>query len=506
MRRLIRKGLFAGCTAIFAALCAPASAQEQIDLTFDQARLLGRQAAIQGNVPLALDFANSLLQANPQDFDAWIIRAAATLQGGDAVEGLSAAVAAYRFAPNGIGKYEAARLAALAAANQNRLTLAQWWLRLALVHAPNDAEERQTLTDAAGISRRNPWQTSVRLSFAPSDNVNGGSSDPVYLINDQGIEFLGLEFDYETPLLGQALSGWRGTFDLSTNYTLSQTSTTRNELWARLANQTVRLSQEVRDRLEAEYQEDLAAAEAEVARDPANADDVDFPTRVPVNYFDYSRVDLGYTHTRLIDIGLVSLEVGAFSTWQSGSHSSNGLQAEARLIHNLDDQSRLLAAFGTEALWAAPEQDWLGLRIDASLRYQRAIEGTGTVGVGLSYAGYDAASIDGDYERWTVSASYAPARHLGSARLAFLAGVSFTDFPIYRDYANVEGAALPELIDIPGGRQEERLFGRVTAAFPTYNFAGFYPVISFDAAATSSNVGRFENQSGAIDISFQSSF
>lgn len=467
---------------ILGLLALPATAQDSVELSFEDARILGAQAVTTGNPSVALQLADGLLQADPRDAVALRIRAAALLQLGDATAARRAAASAFRLAPDAAGKYEAARIAALAAANEDRYTLSGWWLRLALTQAPTEADAAQTRQDARQIARLNPWDTRVRLSFAPSDNVNGGATDSTYLINGEGLEFIGLEFVYNAPALGRALSGWRGTLDINTSYTLAQTQTTQHAIEAGIYSQTIRLSD---------------AAIAQLAEDDIT---------VPGDYFDYDRLDLGYSYNRVTQLGLIGFDAGVFTTWQGGARTSNGLSLDFGLTHRIDPRNTLIARIGTERRWSTTDDTRLSLRTTATLRYSHRFETAGSLGLGLTYTDFASASVEGHYGRWQISTDYTFADPIGPAYVSLQAGLSLTDYPTYLDFANVEGVATPILTEIPGGRQEDRVFARVTAAFPTYDFAGFYPVVTFDAVRTSSNVGRFDSHGSAIDLTFQSSF
>lgn len=94
-----------------------------------------------------------------------------------------------------------------------------------------------------------------------------------------------------------------------------------------------------------------------------------------------------------------------------------------------------------------------------------------------------------------MRASYALGEPVGPARLGVTLGASWTEFP---DYAVI--------FPVPGGRQDERVFARIEAAFEGWTVAGFAPVVSLDAARSDSNVSRFDTESLGLGVTLRSTF
>ena len=110
-----------------------ASAQTTVDVSLDDARIIATRALLAGEEELAIQIARGLLQANPDDRTALIIVAAVAPRQGDPETGRKAGGRAWQLSQTEIEKYEAARLTALAAATGKRYTLAEFWLRRALI-------------------------------------------------------------------------------------------------------------------------------------------------------------------------------------------------------------------------------------------------------------------------------------------------------------------------------------------------------------------------------------
>ena len=151
--------------AVILALCgSSALAQDRVDVPLDQASAVAAQALVNGDAALALQIAETVVAARPDDRSAHVVIAAAAPRLGDPAKGRRAGARAWALSRGDAQKYEAARLTALAAANEQRFTLSTFWLRRALTVAPDEAARTQTLSDARIVRQRNPWST--QLSFS----------------------------------------------------------------------------------------------------------------------------------------------------------------------------------------------------------------------------------------------------------------------------------------------------------------------------------------------------
>lgn len=148
---------------------------QTLELSLAEGRIAARNAALGGNFPLARDLALALLEANPNDRSALIVLAAVQPRLGDPRAGRAAGARAFGLSKTDAQRYEAARLTALAAANEDRFTLNQFWLRRAAVHAPTPQAFAQTRENYRGVRARNPFTANLAFSVTPSNNVNGGT-------------------------------------------------------------------------------------------------------------------------------------------------------------------------------------------------------------------------------------------------------------------------------------------------------------------------------------------
>jgi hypothetical protein len=244
------------------------AAEAQVQTDPAGLREIAVRLLVQGEAGRSAELARALLARDPDDRTALVVLAAAAPQVGRAAEGTAGGAAGLgpsrRAAPSDSRRHGSRRGRR---SRRGRPFLAEFWLRLALATAPDEAQEARTLADARAVRARNPWRLEVELGFAPSDNVNGGARTDRLEVDGlvSGLPGgLGLSID------AQALSGWVGTFDLRAARRLRESRTERTELRFRLSGRSVILSEESRDRIRAEGEEgevtgsDFGSAAAEV--------------------------------------------------------------------------------------------------------------------------------------------------------------------------------------------------------------------------------------------------
>ncbi len=465
-------------------MAAPVAAQD-VDLSFEDARILGRQAVTTGNSELALQISASLLEADPEDADAWLIRAAALLQSGDATAARQAAANAYRFAPTDPRRYEAARIAALSAANEDRLTLSQLWLRRALTVSPNDTATQQTLRDAAQVRRQNPLSLDVNFGLYPSDNANGGTTAEVISVNGDPIIAPDLNFGGGTLEGGvrtiagsdRALPGIRGNLGLSGTYRLSESETQRTSVSASIDARYVWLFEEAQT----------------IAPGVRNSE------------FASTTLTFGVEHLRAAEAGTWTyagefgefVDAGDLATRFANMSVSRGLAVSDTLF--------LRGSFDVQRNLAVDP------RADDSTR--AGLRGLALLGVGdgdrvsLSFglSKVFTPALSGDSDTVYAQIGYIPNEMVGPARVQVSAGVVYTD---WSDYAFLNGFANDPnaLVTIPGGRQDTRLFSSLTASFPDQSYAGFTPVVTINVSDTTSDFDQFEGTSVSVGFNVESQF
>lgn len=449
-----------------ALLCGAPLAAQETDLTFDQARAIGQQAALNGDIELALALSSSLLQADPTDSIAWLIRSSALLQAQEPAAARDAAAEAHRNAPNGPLRYEAARLAALAASTEERFTIATWWLRRALIDAPNEAETERTLQDASIVSARNPWQTNVRLSFQPSDNVNGGVDEEFFEIN--GINTFGaLSRD------SQPLSGWTGNLAFSTRYRLSQSQEHQTFVGLRANFRGVFLSEDSREELR------------EDGRPTSNSD------------YSFGTLSTFWSRDNALEVGDWGLEASIGARWLFGDWDETFVRVGVNRSIPLSGSTLARGSLWAELNSPLDDRDDVQ-KVGAVLSYTEVFPDIAVVSSTIGYTEAMSDFINARSNTWFLAVSAQPLEQIGPAQLTVQAGFQISDYPDWTFFTFGT--------EIEAGRQDETVFANIDVAFPDMSFAGFEPVVTIESSSTTSNVNRFERESFGIGLTFQSSF
>ena len=117
------------------------------------------------------------------------------------------------------------------------------------------------------------------------------------------------------------------------------------------------------------------------------------------------------------------------------------------------------------------------------------------IGARISYAETDSNGTNRASEQWAGILSYAPAKQLGPADLAFTLGVSTLNFDRYR-----------VIFPVPGGRTDESVFGGVTASFNDWGYMGFVPTLSLRGEKSRSNISRFDVDETSVSFGIRSEF
>ncbi|MGJ8623644.1 MAG: hypothetical protein ACSHW1_12795 [Yoonia sp.] len=455
----------------FALLAAAVAAQDSIDLTPAQARALATRAVLAGNPQLGLELANALLAQNPDDRGALLVVAAAATRLGDPERGRKAAARAFALSTTDPQKYEAARLAALAAVGQERFTFATYWLRRALIVAPDDDARATTLNDARNASARNPWSTSLSFSLTPSSNINGGADEEDLIVagNDTGGT---ISAD------GVALEGWRATFGLGTQYRFQEASDSRSTIGLSYLGGRVRITEETDVTDEAlrtdnlqfrlSHQRALTNGTFGVALSAARVQYRDFELssqESTVEHYDSARLTLD---RRLLigDNRLLTLSV-----------------TRERLVYSVEYVGQVDHLNGTVSLdFILGSGDRLGLAL--------------TLGKAASDNLYYVSREQG------ISVSYRWSESVGIFDLSASAGVNWRQYP---DYLVFDFAQLASTT-IEGGRQDRRVFGALNIGVPEWDIAGFTPGLRIDAARSFSNFSRYDYITISAGFTISSSF
>ena len=446
-------------TCFLIGLCAPAVSQT-FELSLNEGRVAARQAVFAGDFAVARDFAKALLQADPNDRTALVILAASQPQLGEAREGRRAGARAFRLSMSDRERYEAARLTALAAANEERYTLSQIWLRRAAVNAPDERTFAQTETDYRGIRDLNPWSVNLRFSIAPSSNVNGGSETEFLTIN--GSPAFGV-FDGAA----RALPGTSASIDLRLAYKVSRTDRSQTSISARGYARNVWLNAEART----------------IAPDSDNSD---FASQV---------LEFSIDHARRLGDGTVSAQALVGASWFGGDLNRDHVRARLSYGMAVSENSQLEVSSSFEAINLNTATPRTNTGRSLSTAWTRNSAAGNRLTASLSVSDQLSDQVNERYTTQSFQLTHDWADPIGPIQLSATLGASITDYPNYT-----------LLFPVPGGRQDKRVYGSLSATFPEINYAGFVPVVTLGVQDTQSNVSRFTRNEYSMNIGVRSSF
>lgn len=446
----------AAVALVLAGTCA--TAQTTVDIPIDDARVIATRALRAGQDELAMQIAQGLLQANPDDRIALLIVAATAPKLGDPAEGRRAGARAWRLSQTDPQRYEAARLTALAAATEKRFTLSEFWLRRALTVSPSEEETQRTMRDAAGVRRLNPWSTRLSLSVVPSNNINGGADDDRLTAPGQPDGSLSPD--------AQAVGGIRATGWLRTQYRLFQTPKSRVSTALQYQLSRVHVDKDGRDdgisgsEFATDASEISLIYERALERGGIGAQltfgDFDFGGD---DYYDFKRLSLSWS-TPLGDV--TSLQV-------SGSHE---LQSYESIGIRDVERNALLTT------------------VSRRLANGDRISGT------LGYTWSEGYSVNNTYDDWSLRGSYSWDEPFGPVSVSINGGLRWTDYP---DYNLAFGA-------VDGGREDLAVTYGLDLGLPDVSYAGFTPGLSISGSIAESNISRFTRNSFSAGFNLRSTF
>lgn len=463
------KGLLA--TAALAALVAAGSVSAQTTLILEPnaMRELAAESVRASRWQDARQLAEALLQRDPNDLIALTILAQASFQLGDMRTTYQAATRLYRSNAPDDQRYQAARLAALSSANQDQFTLGEIWLRRALTVAPSAEDAAQTRADAAGLRRVNPWSSSVSLSFAPSNNVNGGAASEINIID--GVPVVGILSES-----AQALGGWVGETDIKTVYRYRETELSRSFVSARVYARGVVLSPESQDRLDAENA---------LGFDEVSASD-----------FSTARLEFSIGHDQVAQRGAFGLDLYGGGYWSGAEYDYSYLRGSADRTFSITPRVAIKGTGSFEQRFDPDDNTREDTVLTGQAEYISRLASGAQLSGALAYSERDSELLNNNSETWTLQVGYAHGQLVGPAQLSGYVGVQLSDFPDY--YVG--------FIEVPGGRQDQRAFAGIEAVFPNYNYAGFAPVLTMNLGTTESNVSRFNVDDFGIKVGVRSTF
>lgn len=211
-------------------------------LTPNEMRLTAVNALKASQSARALALSEALLVRDPNDPIALELAARAALDIENSEVALRHARSLFRTAETEQTRFRAARIAALANVQLDRLTSAQVWLRRARQFSPNAENSAEIARDYNAVRQQNSLSFDFDFGISPSSNINNGSSEETFDINLFG-SLITLPFDESL----KDLSGYEVSAAARLRYRLNENATRQTSATFGLQTSQFFLSPESRD-------------------------------------------------------------------------------------------------------------------------------------------------------------------------------------------------------------------------------------------------------------------
>lgn len=438
---------------------AHAQTSQTIDLTPQEMRTLAANAVVSGSPQQGYQLASALLQRNPNDTEALIIRARAARDLGRVKEAISTARRAWGGAKTSSERFGASMVMAQALSSDGSKTRAQLWLRRAAQNAPSEEFKNVAIRDFRYVQRTNPWSTELSFSAAPSSNINGGSARATTRLFD-------LPFEFQLSGTARALSGIQYNAGIATRYRVFENERSQHDLLFHLDHRTYTMSKE-----------------AELLAPNAKGSDFAFSSAA----LSYIRRGFSTSDNRFPN----QLEITAGHTWYAQAPFMQYARVSFTQNFVLSPSSFAFAGFSREYQQSlSARQDANSWGLNTGVRLSMANQDQLT----LSIFAKKSESLDAnlDYEQVTLSARYALARPI--------AGISI-DFGLSLGQKSHELSRFTRF-----GRQDKTVSADITGVFRQIEYFGFSPSVTLSARQTTSNIGLHDSREFGLRVGIQSSF
>lgn len=453
-RRVIRT---LAAAVLFLGISAPVVEAEPLVLTPEGMVQMAVMMLDRGYPEQALRFAEALLQRNPKDATALIVKARAERDMARYPQSIATARVAWRAADLPRERYGAALAMAQGFASDGQKLRAQLWLRRAIEEAPNDAARSVAVRDLRYVRSRSRLSLRFDVSVRPSSNVNGGTYERM-------IEFFGIPLTISPD--SRALSGGVVQSAATAQYRIAESQAAKTDLRFGIVERRVWLSPSAKAEAPMARSANYAFSGYEVGLDQAwKLPSIQGEATASVT-FGHNR----YGHAPMSDYARLDLDL--FRTFSVALSGQAGISLERQL--RADDPARSATITSASASLSKRLQDGDKLTFSLELRDTQS----------------DSDSIDHRALRtgvnWTKS------------QPVFGAGFSASLGVEARDYAR---SALS-----PTGREDLALRARASLSLQKLDYMGFMPVVSVEAERTRSNIALYRSQSLGVGVSIQSKF
>ena len=438
-------------------LAAPhiALSNGQQRITPEEARILASTALVRGDLAVAAQISDALIEGDSEDAEALLIRAAVALEAGRYDLSQRAAQQAWSAAESSSVRHHAALLRAQALEAKGQYFQAELWLRRSLQLAPNAVAEAEARRAYRAVRKNNPWKAELGFGIAPTSNVNNGTAA-------ETVELFGLDFEISES--AQALSG----FETFTQARLSR----RLSFGARYRTDLVVSSQLERYWLSDKSRE--AAPDLDVAE------------------LSYENVSVGLKHQQVFHGNLeIDGLVGVIRSWRGGGRYSDQLKFGSEFIVSMQKGTALVAETEVSQEWLNDSDDNRVLRMSGALGLRKLLPKH----VVWSEVGVNAVQSDRE--------SLAYQSH------SLRAGVEFKDPVLTARLAAAVGAEWRRYTSLwhSGAERDDNVFSfTLRTVFTELEQYGFSPQIDFTVQHRDSTIDFFDQNAIGMRLGIQSTF
>ncbi len=459
-RRLLAASFFVAAAMAIGVAPTTAVAQDaetSVQVSPGQARAIARQALAQGNLPLADGIASALLQRDPQDAEALLIRALAARAAGAFDLAEDAAAQAYAVSDNPALRFDAAFLVADIKTRREQFTRAQMWLRRADNVATDDARRTAATRAYQDVARRNPLSMQLSFSIQPSNNINGGSTEVA-----DGLG--GLSGSLDDPIGGIEASA-----SVALKFRLNETPQSLTEAYV---NFFVRKAF-----LESGYADIVAGATS--------------------TDYDFASLAIGLERKSLPfeDLGVTTFRIGYRGGYYKNNHylsaADVGVSQEFRLTENRKIRAGL--TLRNETRFDSPAAS--NVNASLSLDYFPAPSETLSWTIGTTLTNYNSQAPTVEGQRVELRTRLLFQQEILAAKPDLSLSFAWRDLPEF-DYFGT----------LANGRQDISANVQIGLTFQDVSYFGFQPRLELKASATNGEVDIFDTKAFSFGITAVSRF
>ena len=344
---------------------------------------------------------------------------------------------------------------------EDRLTLAQLWLRRSAIHAPSPKIEALVARDYRAVRVQNPLSFRLRAELKPSDNVNNGADTAFQIID--GVPAVGF-----LSGAARALSGVVGILDMSAAYRLRADASSATHIGGRLYVQQVALS-------------------SEAQRIAPTVDEDDFNST-------YAEVSI--RHGFAVGRNKAWISAAGGQSWAAQARNYRFARLSGEHSWTLSNTQQVsvsaLAETRFDARFSTNNANILGL----GARYRQVFGNGDRLTFSLALRDTKAEHFNGTFRTGSFRASYGLGKPVGPMRLTAGLSAGYSDYPMFQS----------GLFFVPGGRQDSSVYGDLTMMFDKFDYAGFAPTVRLLAGRRSSNDSRYDISEFSISLGIESKF